>query len=408
MDLSFATQPWANGTNLDDYFAGVVAAAADAPQRLTIVSAWAKRSGLARIGPDLEIVRRRGGSVDMIIGISEGGATRQGLEWALEMADRVEVFHDLGGRTFHPKVYLAIGPGGARLWVGSNNLTAGGLSSNYEAALSLVCDANDPVVEQVVDWIDRLSADSDCCKPLTSESLAEMVADGRYRIGDEDARRPAERASDDGEAADDTDSVTDDGALATAGLFSPSQTAKRGSRRNPRRAATGGTARTPQDAPTQPGEDDVAQVEVLPSGHAVARWSKLLKRSDAQQTPAGTQPTGALRLSSSGHGIDQTTYFRHDFFDRESWAGDPRKPGTELANVEMAVSVGDRALGLMTFRVDHNPSREAGQNNVTTVLKWGPMNAYLRANDHENDWVLIEKLSDGYRLSIVAADPQTT
>ncbi|WP_336924190.1 phospholipase D family protein [Aquipuribacter sp. SD81] len=406
MDLSFAAQPWAAGTNLDDYFAHTVAAAADAPHRLVIVSAWAKRSGFSRIGPDLEAVRASGGSVEMIIGISEGGATRQGLELALQMADRVEVFHDLGGRTFHPKVYLATGLKGARLWVGSNNLTAGGLSSNYEAALSLNCSVDEPVVRQVTEWIDRLRADGDCCKMLTRESLAVMVADGRYRIGDEDARRPAERATEEAtEGEGDTDSVTDDEAMATAGLFSPSQTAKRGSRRNPR-GATGGTSGTQRDTPTQPGEDD-DEVAVLPAGHTIARWSKLLKRSDAQQTPAGTQPTGALRLSSSGHGIDQTTYFRHEFFDRETWADDLRKPGTELASVQMAVSVDDQALGLMAFRVDHNPNREAGQNNVTTVLKWGPMNAYLRANDHENDWVLIEKLSNGYRLSITPEDPQT-
>lgn len=405
MDLSFAAQPWADGKNLDDFFAGVVADAAEGPQQVLIVSAWAKRSGLTRIGPDLEALRAAGGSVEMIIGISEGGATRQGLELALEMADRVDVFHDLGGRTFHPKVYLATGPQASRLWVGSNNLTAGGLSSNYEAAVSVACEVDDPVVRQVQDWIECLRADGECCKPLTVAALATMVSDDRYKIGDEDSRRPAPGTLDEG---DDTDSVTDDDAVATAGLFGRSQTSKRGARRNPRRAATGGHHGSPAEVPTQPGEDEPAPVEVLPTGHVLVRWSKLLQRSDAQQTPAGTQPTGALRLSSSGHGVDQTAYFRDDFFDRETWAVDPRRASTELANVEMAVFVAGQSLGNMVFRVDHNPNREAGQNNVTTVLKWGPMNAYLWANDHENGWVLIEKLSDGYRLSIVAADPQTT
>lgn len=235
-----------------------------------------------------------------------------------------------------------------------------------------------------------------------------MVADGRYKIGDEDARRPTAEATDAVYEGDDSDSVTDDDAVATAGLFSRSQTTKRGARRNPRRVAAEGTSRTRPDAPVQPGEGGGEQVAVLPTGHALARWSKLLKRSDAQQTPAGTQPTGALRLSSSGHGVDQTTYFRNSFFDRESWATDGRNAELEFANVEMAVYVGGQDLGLMTFRVDHKASREAGQGNVTTVLKWGPMNAYLRANDHENDWVLIEKLTDGYRLTILASDPQTS
>ena len=133
-----------------------------------------------------------------------------------------------------------------------------------------------------------------------------------------------------------------------------------------------------------------------------------MRRSDAQRTPAGTSPTGALRLSRARHDIDQTTYFRRDFFVREHWDVDPGNPLTEWANVTMAVFVYGQLLGNMIFRVDHNPQREAAQGNVTTVLKWGPMNAYLRANDHENDWVLLEALNDGYRLEIRAEDPGTT
>ena len=71
------------------------------------------------------------------------------------------------------------------------------------------------------------------------------------------------------------------------------------------------------------------------------------------------------------------------------------------------VAILDEQLGPIKFRVDHSLRRESGQANFTTVLKWGPMNSRLRETSFVNDWVLLQQLEVGYRLEIVAFDPET-
>ena len=52
-------------------------------------------------------------------------------------------------------------------------------------------------------------------------------------------------------------------------------------------------------------------------------WRKRLNRSDAQDTPAGTNPTGCVRLTQARDendiDIDQTTYFRDEVFAGFPW-----------------------------------------------------------------------------------------
>lgn len=132
MDVRFVAQPFDDGTDLRDFLHAV----ATGPDVVTlrIVVAWAKRSGLRRAADDLKSIRDRGGKVLAIVGVSEGGATEQGLSALMLQTDESHVFHD-AGRTFHPKVYLADADQRALLLVGSNNFTAGGLAWNYEAGL---------------------------------------------------------------------------------------------------------------------------------------------------------------------------------------------------------------------------------------------------------------------------------
>ena len=131
--IRFVAQPFGDGRDLRDFIHEV----AEEPllTRLDVVVAWAKRSGLSRLKRDLETIGTRGAETRIIVGIDEGGATRQGLELARALFGTVHVFHDRSGRTFHPKVYLARGDTSARLMVGSHNLTAGGVYFNYEAGL---------------------------------------------------------------------------------------------------------------------------------------------------------------------------------------------------------------------------------------------------------------------------------
>jgi hypothetical protein len=123
--VRFVSQPFHGGTDLRDFLQAV--AAQPGIRTLRMVVAWAKRSGLARAADELNAIRASGGMVIAIVGVSEGGATEQGLRMLIEHTDEAYVFHDRK-RTFHPKVYLAESGDHAMLLAGSHNLTAGGLA----------------------------------------------------------------------------------------------------------------------------------------------------------------------------------------------------------------------------------------------------------------------------------------
>jgi len=110
---------------------------------ITIVVAWARFRGLARIREPLSRFRARGGTATTVVGIDEGGATAPGLKAACDRFDAAYIFHDDNQRTFHPKIYLGQGAATAVLLVGSSNLTPGGLFSNYEASTRFTFDLPD-------------------------------------------------------------------------------------------------------------------------------------------------------------------------------------------------------------------------------------------------------------------------
>lgn len=425
MQVRFVAQPFADGRDLRDFLSAVTADA-DLTQ-LDVVVAWAKRSGLSRLQPHLEALRDRGGQMRLVVGIDEGGATRQGLELARTLFDRVHVFHDRTGRTFHPKVYLAAGVDSARLLVGSHNATAGGVYFNYEAGLEseLTLPGDQPLLDSVRDYLARLYADTDLCKELTDAALAEMLANPRYRIGDEDSRRRAAPPPNEPEELDAEvdllDGVTPAGAAPS--MF--------GTSAEPKRSDPGADGAAKKAAPAKAAAKKAAPAAGAPAkkaapakaapakkaapggpgpiapGAVSKRWFKELPNSDAQHPQTGN-PTGALRLTKAKHPIDWRTYFRHDFFAGTYWQTTQSQHGQTLdyANVTFDVVINGNALGARTLRVDHAPHREQGQSNVPTDLKWGNLSPDLLGTDYTGYWVVLERLTNGgFRLEITAVDP---
>lgn len=386
MKIRFIVQPYDDGEDLRDFLEAV--AADSTLDTLRIVVAWAKRSGLSRAAKDLATIRARGGSVHAVVGVSEGGATEQGLRSLMESVDEVGVFHDRG-RTFHPKVYLATGANNALLLVGSHNLTAGGIAWNYEAGLwcdldlSLTDDRQ--VADDVIAYFDRLRADTGVFKSLDSATLAEILADTALLVQDED--RPRHRTADAEDGAPE-DSDSNDLDLVT----------------QPSNPVFGKSAETKRKLPailstypgTAPKRAPAPIAGAVPGGRTgltvQRRWFKVLDGTAAQKPPsATTNPTGNLRLSQEAFSIDHTTYFRAVFFGGLGWTPHATTAGMEELWLGWDVLVAGDYLGAVNLRVSHQPSRESGQGNVPTVLHWGDLGARLRANNYVGYVVALER-----------------
>ncbi|WP_437016315.1 hypothetical protein [Streptomyces sp. enrichment culture] len=388
MKINLVGQPYSDSSNLYQFMEA--GCHDDRYTELRIATAWAKQSGLMRVEDHLKAFRTGGGKVICVVGISEGGATRQGLDLTYKVCDNSYVLHD-AGRTFHPKVYLFTGPKDWSLFIGSNNLTAGGVFWNYEAALEVSGSYDDPqdagLAQQVQGWFDALLGDTGICKPLNLDMIKQLIESPQYRIGDEIRMRsrhigPAKTPGD--------------------SLFGKSIKGKHG---DPFGGLKEGVLPAVKEATSLTLEDEPAG----PHEILVHSWFKKMSRSDAQR-PEGAKSTvtGSLKLTKAKHPIDQKSYFRHSFFSDLEWAVAKQTPKgiQEKAQVAFEVLIGSKVLGTYDLVIDHADYRIANQGNVPTWLHWGEeLGAYLKSHDHADDYVTIERFEDGsYRLTI-STDP---
>lgn len=390
MDARLISQPYSDQRTLFQQLQEDLLA--DWSDRLQVAVAWSKGSGLKRVKPMLADFRNRGGVATAIVGIDEGGASVPGLKMTLESFDEAFVLNDSSGRTFHPKLYLIEGQGKARLIVGSNNLTAGGVFRNYECSVSLWLNLRVSEDREVYDdatgLLERMRED-DTCIPLNAELIERLANDPRFKIAVSE-RRPAseQQGSKNGEQ-------------------SPSPF---GSSRFPKHADPVGNESGYRSVPggDEPADQTASAADSSGEGEVVYRWYKKLSRSDANQPRPGSQTTAALRLTQGAARrlIDQASWFRDALFVDEDWSPLPARPGREKAEVLFRFAIEEEELGTYPLMVTHDRRREAGQDNFTTDIKWGPLTDRLRSANHVGDWVVIEKFSHGsYWMRIVSERP---
>lgn len=180
MSIRFIGPPFAEGGQIGK----VVGNALRAPgaSKLWIATAWAKQSGIGRLRAAAAEFGAAGGTSEVIVGIDEAGATREGLELCLEIFGDVFIYHDPGTRTFHPKIYAVESDDGAVIVVGSGNLTKGGLFTNYEAAFVLEAASDDgpdwAVRDDVRAYFDKLLDAGDAVRPLDEDLIEVLTAEG--------------------------------------------------------------------------------------------------------------------------------------------------------------------------------------------------------------------------------------
>ncbi|MET0161794.1 MAG: phospholipase D family protein [Microbacteriaceae bacterium] len=185
MRIDLALQPYADSPSLREVLLEVLAD--ERYTSLRMVTAWVRASALPGLDERMRAFRARGGRIELTSGLSQGAATRAGLAKSLALVDESWVVFDADGRTFHPKVHLARGEGVALLFIGSQNLTAGGLSSNAEAGVVLRLEQpDDPwhLADEVDAYLDRLHADAGIARRLDEALLERLEHDPIVALAD--------------------------------------------------------------------------------------------------------------------------------------------------------------------------------------------------------------------------------
>ena len=362
--------------------------------RLDMSVAWAKRSGLRLLSDPLNAFTARGGRVRIIVGISAGGATRQGLELVMNLATEAYVFHDPSNRIFHTKCYVVRGEDSAVVVIGSNNLTRGGLVENYETAVCFELDTSSAADSKFLDDVDveieRLLSMVDNCIPLTEATIEKLMADPAFRIGDEDVPR----ANSQRDSEHDTFTLDPIG----TGIFAPLSGLKRAP--STREATDPSVSTIRRDAGGVLGAAPVA-------GTLTRRWYKKMSRTDAQHLPPNSHPTGHLTLVQFGHPIQTGTWFRFDLFDFASWYAETTQSGEqERADIEFQVTLDGTNLGIVTLSVTHTPNFESDQGNRTTTLLWGEgLGEFVKATDYTGYYATIERRDSSQMSLIIGGSP---
>lgn len=399
MSHAFIHQPDAAGFGLRDAFAKF--AALSGLQSLDIVVAWARRTGIRAVRDCVQSMCDAGVDVRAIIGISQGGTSRQALSDALELFSETWIYH-VPGKTFHPKVYLAKADNRAIALVGSHNLTLGGAANNFEAGilsdLDLAVPNDRAFYMQVADFVERLRNDEKVCRKLDDSLLSQLTASSSYRLDDEDDQIRIRT----GEPTE--DEISDEDGVDSEELFSSSSIELRWIRGRLRGARESGSHKqSPRNDESDLGNSDRGSNDE----RLISRWYKTLGKIDAQQPGAG-HPSNTMTLVQAKHDIDHTTYFRDTFFQGAHWEESATKSGKsrEVARVKFEVLLDEIDMGEHIFEIRHTPAYDSGQGNRTTELVWDKsLGTHLHGHDLTGQIVSLEKYSDErYRL-IIALEP---
>lgn len=140
--------------------------------------AYAKTSGVNRLLPYMKQFKENGGTIKAVVGIDQGNTSYEALISLLSICDELYIYHSEDFmRTFHVKAYHLGASGDNWIAIGSNNFTAGGLFSNYEA--SMVSAADEAQTNDFMDMFHRYSdTEAPCCKVGTQAFVDLLLANG--------------------------------------------------------------------------------------------------------------------------------------------------------------------------------------------------------------------------------------
>lgn len=137
------------------------------------IVAYSKTSGVNRLLPYMKLFKEKKGFIEGVVGIDQYNTSYEALKSLVSVCNKLYVFHSENSmQTFHPKMYYFSNKDTCWFSVGSNNMTAGGLFSNYELSYSKTCDITNEDY-RILDKTYNSYSDtqSPCCNEVTEEFI---------------------------------------------------------------------------------------------------------------------------------------------------------------------------------------------------------------------------------------------
>jgi HKD family nuclease len=338
--------------------------------KVWLVSAFANAQAIQRIAPNILEAKARGANINIVVGFDVRSTSAEALKRINSLGVNSILVHNArGGHTFHPKIYLFEATGKrAEIFVGSNNLTDGGLYTNYEVSTRTVFEfsSDDEEYAQFFTSLDTyLNPTGSTSQFLTSELIEVLVKRGdvptekEIRKSQAKTLKPKKRGS------------IPRSPFGVEKIKRPPTLKK-----SVKKPSVVVTTKARVSAAITP-----VQISSMPNLGELLWQKTKLPASDVQRQSGNV--TGGLRLTQAGwevaeNLIDQTTYFRNDVFGHLVWSAWKTKPSSEKAETSFDVYLLGESYGVHKLMISHKPSGEAGQHNYTTILHWGGLAETIR------------------------------
>lgn len=332
-----------------------------------LISAFANAQAIQRITPGILDSKDRGANINIVVGFDVKSTSAEALKRINSLGVNSTLVHNArGGHTFHPKIYLFESAEKAEVFVGSNNLTDGGLYTNYEASTRTVFK----FPQDNEEYIQFFSSLEIYLKPTgnTTQILSKELIDILVLRGEVPSEKEIRKIR--------------------AKSLKPKKKANIpkspfGVERIKRPPALKKLVKKPSTTTTKTGARIIKPVQVsgVPVLGELLWQKKRLPASDVQRQKGNV--TGGLRLVQAkwkvlDNFIDQTTYFRNDVFGYLVWSVWKEKPYSERAEADFDVYILGKNYGVHQLIISHKPSGEAGQHNYTTILHWSGLAETIR------------------------------
>lgn len=335
--------------------------------KVWLVSAFANAQAIQRIAPSILDAKAGGSNINIVVGFDVNSTSAEALKRINSLGVNSTLVHNArGGHTFHPKIYLFEATGErAEVFVGSNNLTDGGLYTNYEASTRTTFEFpsdNEEYVQFFTSLETYLNPAGSTSQILTSELIEILVKRGDVPTEKEIRKNRAKTLKPKKKGS------IPKSPFGVEKIKRPPTLKKSVKKTSVTKPKTGIAIKPIQTS-------RVSNLSEL-------LWQKTNLPATDVQSQRGN-PTGGLRLVQakwrvSGNFIDQTTYFRNDLFGHLIWSAWKTRPYSEKAETHFDVYIFGKSYGVHELMISHKPSGEAGQHNYTTILHWGELAETIR------------------------------